>query len=74
MSRSFCCLALSVFFLFLVLLLIVSLSDYLLRIEGKVTLSKVGTRTVEHQGDTNFCWLFAIARSVVQSMRMRLGK
>ena len=47
----------------------------LFRIEGKVTLSKLGTETidVENQGDTYLCWLFAVARSIVQSMWVRKG-
>ena len=51
-----------------------SLLDYF-RIEDKVTLSKHGTETIniENQGDTDFCWLFAAARSIVQSMWMRKG-
>ena len=46
-----------------------------IRIEGKVTLTKFGTETidVENQGDTFFCWLFAVARSIVKSMWNRLG-
>ena len=38
-------------------------------------MSKIGTETitVEQQGDTSFCWLFAVAFSIVQSMWTRLG-
>ena len=46
------------------------------RIEGKVTLSKLETETIdiEEQGDTSFCWLFAVTRSTVKSMWKKLGK
>ena len=45
------------------------------RIEGKVSLSKLGTESIkfEDQGDTQFCWLFALAQSIVASLRVRLG-
>ena len=38
-------------------------------------MSKIGTETVtvDQQGDTSFCWLFAVAFSIVQSMWTRLG-
>ena len=38
-----------------------------------MTLSKTGIETIENQGETSFCWLFAAAKSIVKSMWMRLG-
>ena len=38
-----------------------------------MTLTKTGIETIENQGETSFCWLFAVARSIVKSMWMRLG-
>ena len=43
---------------------------HIFRIKGNVTLTKTG---IENQGHTSFCWLFAVARSVVKSMWMKLG-
>ena len=38
-----------------------------------MTLTKTGIETIENQGETSFCWLFAVARSIVRSMWMRSG-
>ena len=41
------------------------------------TLSKTKTKkilTIETQGDTMFCWLFSLSRSLVNSMRMTAGQ
>ena len=43
--------------------------------EGKATLSKTVTReTIENQGETEFCWLYSLANSIVSSLFVRLGK
>ena len=38
-----------------------------------MTLTETGVETIENQGETSFCWLFAVARSIVKSMWMKLG-
>ena len=44
------------------------------RIEGKATLSKTVTKTIEGQGETEFCWLFSLANVIVSSLWTRVGK
>ena len=44
------------------------------RVQGKATLSKTETKTIENQGETEFCWLYSVANAIVSSLWARVGE
>ena len=48
---------------------------YIYRVQGKATLSTtVNNTTIENQGKTELCWLFALANVIMWSLQVRVRK